>query len=168
MGGLKEKLRAALRPWLRLESEADPKIPSFGAADEPEKQGRISDWSAGALLRRLTKLRSACLGRHSYSGPKELALSRMLSQASTQGPVLVVVLPVSPAYRHEFLSPDVLLEFEQALAAQRLHPPGVSWVRLDLEAQLQSNEYFWDVVHMNTAGQKLATDIFLDRINNSR
>jgi hypothetical protein len=81
---------------------------------------------------------------------------------------VVVVLPVSPAYVKEFLTEDVNREFEKALAEARTSVPTAHWIRLDQMNELSSNEYFWDLVHMNSYGQKIATEAFLARWRESK
>lgn len=165
MGGLKEQLRKGLRPWIAMKSDLGPVVPaSVGAGLDPAKEERISDWTAGYRLQRLAKLRSACQGQHSFDGPKKLALTRMLQQARWQGRVIVVVLPVSSAYEHEFISPEVARKFEKALAEAQRAVPEAHWVRLDHIPQLDSNDHFWDVVHMNQFGQRIATDALILRL----
>ena len=162
MGGLKEQMGKVLKPWMKVESEAGPKVPDPGAGGvAPEELEKISDWSAGTMLRWVTKMRSACHGRHSYDGLKKLAFLRMLEKAERQGRVIVVVLPVSPAYSREFLTGQAPLEFERALACAMKSAPKVQWVRLDQVPGLSSNDHFWDLVHMNTYGRQAATDAFL-------
>ena len=161
MGGLKEQMGKVLKPWMKVESEAGPKVPTLGAGEvASEELERISDWSAGTMLRWVTKMRSACHGKHSYDGLKKLAFLRMLQKAEQQGRVIVVVLPVSPAYSRGFMTGQVPEEFERALADAGKSAPKVQWVRLDQVPALNSNENFWDLVHMNTYGRQAATDAF--------
>ncbi len=164
MGGLKEQMGRALKPWMEVESEAGPKMPALNAGDvPPEELEKISDWSTGTMLRWVTKMRSACHGRHSYDGLKKLAFLRILEKAEEQGRVIVVVLPVSPAYSREFLAGQVPQAFERALADAEKSAPKVQWVRLDQVPGLNSNDNFWDLVHMNTYGRRAATDAFLTK-----
>ena len=125
---------------------------------DPSRLEKISDWTPAYLLRRLAKLRSACQGQHSYYGPKQLALRRMLEQACRQGRTVVLVLPVSPAYQTEFLDAETRRQFETAVADLQRTVPGAHWLRLDRLPALNSNDLFWDVVHMNVYGKKIATE----------
>ena len=158
MGGVKERLMRIIRPDAKVDSDAGPRVPTWGGVEvDPTRQERISNWDSGYLLRRVAKLKSACQGRHSFNGPKGLALSRMLEYAHKQGNVLVVVLPVSHAYHSEFLDEMTMQQFETAIAAHQNAVPGVRWVRLDTVSELQSNDLFWDLVHMNACGKMIAT-----------
>jgi hypothetical protein len=55
-------------------------------------------------------------------------------------------------------------EFEEALAEAQRSAPQARWVRLDQLGELNSNDYFWDLVHMNVYGQKIATKAFLAQV----
>jgi len=162
MGGFKEKLRNLLRPWLRIESEVGPAVPQMdGDEVTPDRLQRVSDSSPNTLLRQLTKMRTACHGKHSYAGLKRLALTRMLELAQRQGKAIVVVLPVSPAYQKELLDQETKRQFEASLAAHQQAAPEILWVRLDQVPELNSDTNFSDVVHMNVFGQGIATDALL-------
>ena len=88
----------------------------------------------------------------------------MLNRAAQQGRVVVVVLPVSPPYAREFLPATTTEEYEHVLAEARRRVPAAVWVRLDQLPELHSTDYFWDLVHLNTEGQKIATDALLARL----
>jgi hypothetical protein len=165
MGGLKEEVGKHLRGWAPADSEMGPTAPTFdnGVVD-PRKKEKISAWQQGRLLQRLAKMKTACFGRHSFEGPKKLALLRILNQAQQQGRVFVVVLPVSPAYQKEFLTRETARAFETSLASLQKAVPQVTWVRLDQVPELNSDDNFWDVVHMNVFGQQIATDAFLRKV----
>ena len=109
-------------------------------------------------------MRVACQGRHSFDGPKNLAFLRMLRQGQQQGRVVVVVLPVSRAYSENFVNARVSGDFENALDNARRLIPNAQWVRLDQLPDLNSNDYFWDLVHMNTNGQQIATKALLSHL----
>src|SRR5438094_3379770 len=97
----------------RAEAVIGPTVPrSEAAVVDPMKTQKISQWSQGRLLQRLVKMKSACFGRQSFDGPKKLALLRILQQADRRGDIIVVVLPVSPAYEKELLTPDATRAFE--------------------------------------------------------
>jgi hypothetical protein len=163
MGAVRDRLEKLLRPGKKVESEAGPTVPDWGGlVVDPSRLETISDWAPDYLLRRLTKLRSACQGQHSFSGPKQLALQRLLKQARRQGEVVVLVLPVSPAYQKEFLDEDTVRRFEASLADHQRAAPGVRWLRVDQVPELNTNNVFWDVVHMNVHGKKIATQNILE------
>jgi hypothetical protein len=165
MTGVREKLKGWLNPVFSMESDAGPTL-SFNTASSilEVKEEKISHWSESRMLRRLAGLRSACQGRNTFNGPKRLAFLRMLHQAQRQSVAIVVVLPVSPAYTREFLTPDVKQRFEKSLAEAQDSVPQARWVRMDQSNVLNSNDFFWDLVHMNTYGQQIATDAFLSRL----
>ena len=76
----------------------------------------------------------------------------------------MVVLPVSPAYSNEYLIPEVKQEYEKALTNVQHRFPRSLWIRLDQLDELNSNEYFWDLVHINANGQKIATEAFIRQL----
>jgi hypothetical protein len=165
MVGIREKLSEILRPWFKIEAEAGPTVGSDSDATSEEiKTGKVTDWSKARMLRRLTLMRNACQGKHSFNGPKNLAFLRMLQRAQQKGRVVVVVLPVSPIYTQEFLTPEASRQFEDVLADLERRVPQANWIHLEGLAELNSNEYFQDFVHMNVDGQRIATDTFLTRI----
>jgi hypothetical protein len=162
IGGLHDKLTKMLGSFAANNSEAGPTL-AFGKESQVKeyKRERISDWSPSQLLRRLAAMRSACQGKHSFAGPKKLAFLRMLHEGQERGRVIVVVLPVSPAYTAELLGPEETLRFETELADARQAVPQAQWIRLDHLPELNSEEDFWDLVHMNPDGQQIATRAFL-------
>jgi hypothetical protein len=165
MVGVREKLYTMLGKNISTEAEAGPSLTfnQTGSAQDGKKE-KISNWSQDRLLRRLASMRNGVQGKHVFKGPKQLALERMLHQAQEQGRVVVVVLPVSPAYSKEFLTPAVNREFEAALAEAKREVPQALWIRLDQLDKLNSNEFFWDLVHINSYGQKIATEAFMDQL----
>ena len=76
----------------------------------------------------------------------------------------MVVLPVSPIYVKEFLPPAVSRQFEESLFDLERRVPQANWFHLEKLPALNSNQYFWDFVHMNADGQQIATDAFLSGI----
>ena len=109
-------------------------------------------------------MRSHIQGMHEFAGPKKLALLRMLNRATQQGGVVVVILPVAPAYAHEFLTREVRAAFENTLADVQRAAPKALFVRLDQLPALDSNEYFSDLVHFNSAGRQITTEAFLSQL----
>ena len=165
IGGLREHFVELFRPLFLIQSEAGPTLSFDQANSMPEyKKERISNWSSGLKLRRLVGMRIACQGRHEFNGPKRLAFIRSLRKASEQGHVMVVVLPVSPTYRKEFLTVEMNRELEGALDEARTSVPIARWIRLDQANELDTDYYFWDLVHMNLYGQEIATEAFLVRL----
>ncbi len=163
MAGVREKLTRIAGAVSPIDSEARPKLPFNQAASAQEEfiKERVSDWSEGKVLRRLTAMRGVFQGKHTFDGPKRLAFARMLRKALRQGRAIVVVLPVSPLYSREFLTSEAKREFENSLAGLQHSAPQSHWIRLDQIDELNSNDYFWDLVHMNLYGQQIATKAFL-------
>ena len=157
--GIREKTATYIKPLGPMEVEGTP---AFSFSDFNKE--KITDWSQGMMLRRLAAMRIACQGRHVFNGPKRLALLRMLNRAQHQGSVVVVVLPVSSAYSEELIASEVQQQFEEGLAEVQHSVERVHWVRLDQLKGLSLNEYFQDLVHMNSYGQKIATEALLDRL----
>jgi hypothetical protein len=85
----------------------------------------------------------------------------MLTRARQQGRVLIVVLPVASSYTREFLTPEVIRDFESALSDAHQSAPEAVVVRLDRVPALSSSEYFSDFVHLNSAGRAIATEAFI-------
>jgi hypothetical protein len=136
----------------------------FGGPGKSENKERVSDWSEARLQRRLVLMRSACQGKHAFEGPKKLALLRLLRRAETQGQAVLVVMPVSPIYHREFLTPVVMQEFEAALIDVQGVCPQVKVVRLDQLPGLNQNDLFSDTVHLNMYGQQIATEALLGQV----
>jgi hypothetical protein len=161
MVGLRAKLQKfAGRAALGEAGEA----PQFGGISRPELLEKISDWSPARIERRMVLTRASCSGKYSFSGLKKQALLRMLQQATEQGPVTLIVMPMAPVYLKEFLTPTAMREFDRALTdVQRSHPE-VQMIRLDQLAALNDNDRFYDFFHLNTSGQQIATAVFLSEL----
>jgi len=140
----------------------------FGAGGVPEIRERLSEWSVARLQRRLVLMRSALQGRHTFNGPKKMALTRLLQRAASQGPVTLVAVPVSPIYQEEFLSAEVKANFEAALSELQRSCPQANVIRLDHIPALQDNALFSDLVHLNVYGQRIATALFLKQLHTTQ
>ncbi len=165
--GLREKLGKLLGDAVISESEARPTfaMSKIGIVKE-YKTEKIVNWSPARMQRRLATMRGAAQGRQSFDGPKKLAFLRILHQGQHLGRIVVIVLPVSPAYAREFLTPEVSRRFENAVAEAQRTAPQARWVRLDRLRALDSDEYFWDLVHLNIDGQRIATEALLGQLRN--
>ena len=163
MVGVREKLAGLLKPWMAIEPETGPTVRS-GDGLEPVRVDKVSDWTPSRLLRRFALMKSACQGKQNFDGLKKLAFLRMLKQAHQQGRVIVIVLPVSPLYTREFLPPVVAAKFEATLTDAQQSVPEASWVHLEELSDLNSNDCFWDLVHLNAGGQRIATDAVLSQL----
>ena len=125
----------------------------------PEK---ITDWSEARLLRRLAEMRRSGVDENSFSGPKSKALDRILRRALERGGTTkLIVLPVSPPYRREFVNANGAALFEGALARVQSEFPKLEVLRLDKSPQLNEPTVFWDLVHLNDEGRHLATAALL-------
>jgi hypothetical protein len=166
-------LRSKIRERLGFASAAEDRetalfLPSKPVLEFGESTARVSDWAEGRIQRRLALVRAENGGRHTFSGPKRLALHRMLMRARQKGGVIVVALPVSQAYVDEFLTPDVVSSFEKALAEETDDVPGIQVVRLDQVPGLTAHRYFMDLVHLNSDGRRVATAAFLEKLRDLR
>jgi hypothetical protein len=162
MVGIREKVNSIGTGTLSIESETGPVL-TFNQTDsgQAKKTQKVADWSPARKVRRLAVLQNLSQGKHGFNGPKKLALFRMLRYAKQKGPVIVVVLPVSPIYVKEFLTSSVSRELESRLGEMQDSVPEAKWMRLDRVDELNSNDYFVDFVHMNWYGQVIATEAFL-------
>jgi hypothetical protein len=156
---LPERLRSSSAAEERANSLVLPResVMDFGATD-----AKVSDWTPSRTLWRLAQMRSETGGKHAFNGVKRLAFERMLLRAQKRGSVIVVVLPVSPLYTHEFLTPEAVQNFENLLDEAQHIDPQAQFLRLDKLPALNSNECFGDLVHLNGTGKRIATDAFLN------
>jgi hypothetical protein len=162
---LRRKLPRQLRSSTAAEDGANSLVlPRQPVMDFGRPHAKVSDWTPSRTLRRLAGLRSENQGKHAFNGIKRLALDRMLLRAQKQGRVIVVVLPISPTYAHEFLTPEVVRDFESALDEAQHIDPQARFVRLDKLSALNSDECYTDLVHLNDAGRRIATDAFLSSL----
>jgi len=140
--------------------------PKFGGTSDIVEQ-KVSDWSTGRLQRRLAGMEVSSHGKHSFSGLKKMALERLLRQAGQQGEVFVIVMPLPPVYKNEFLTPGIAQDFEEAMLSIERRFPRVRMIRLDYISAFDSNDLFWDIVHLNRDGQKIATEALLKEMQGS-
>ena len=131
-----------------------------------ESTASIADWSTARLLRRTAVMREENRSRHDFfHGPKYEALRRIMSRARQQGRVILVVLPVSDAYKQAFLSESDTTAFERAIDEMRAIAPEAMVVRLDHLPGISDSGHFVDLVHLNSAGRDIATPAFLTKIS---
>jgi hypothetical protein len=164
--GMRSKLPTQLRAESASEDEANtrarPQNPNL--LEFPGSEERIDQWARPKVLRRLSRMRNETKGRHAFNGPKRLAVTRMLKRAQERGRIIIAVLPVSPSYLDELTTPDVGQEFEKAVAELHNAFPTAAIVRLDQLEPLRTDAVFADPVHLNAAGQQIATDAFLEAL----
>ncbi len=166
------RLRRKLPRQLRLSSAVDEEanslvVPRQAVMNFGESPLRVSDWPKSKTLRRLASMRNETRGRHAFNGPKKLAFQRMLLRAQQLGRVIVVVLPVAPVYRDELVTPEVLRDFQDTLVEAQQVCPQAQLVRLDQLPALNSNDYHTDLVHLNGAGRRIATEAFVNWLRQS-
>ena len=159
MVGIREQLRS-LRPQAAPEASERAVVSS----ESNSHQDSINAWPAARRLRNLGDMRGAAGSAFEFHGPKRESLFRFLRRGAAQGKMIVVVIPESPIYRQEFVTADVGRRFEALLAEARQRTPEAFWVRLDSVPELQSNNFYWDLVHLNAPGQALATRTLLARL----
>jgi hypothetical protein len=161
MVGIRSKLQKLI-PHSQASDEGE--MVRFGGTGASEINEKVSDWPEARLQRRLLLVRNSCQGKYAFGGPKQLALMRLLRQAGTEGEAILIVVPVPPVYQKEFLAPEVKRDFEKTLAAVQKGCPGVKVLRLDQVPSLENNDKYFDIVHMNSSGQALATQELLSRL----
>lgn len=142
-------------------------LPQDDLLDFGADETKLSDLPRDRMLRRLALLSAENGGHHVFGGPRLRALQRILNRAQALGPVVIVVLALSPEYNREFISEAVAAEFERTLEALHETTPDAVIVRLDREQTLQNDANFTDFVHMNSNGRAIATRVFLDRLKSS-
>ena len=162
MVNAREKVRA-LRP---RPPAAEPESRLAFKTDEdsghPEK---LSDWDPGRVARNLSQLTASAFAQGRFSGPKSQALARILARAPHSEPTLLLVLPVSPPYREAFAGAAARAEFERAIEKAKAGDPKLRVLRLDQDPALQSADVFWDLVHLNDEGRRLATGLVIDHLS---
>jgi hypothetical protein len=166
LSGVRDRLLELRGKSTGMESDSGPTL-ELGATESVNdaKSASIRTWTPAKMLRRQSLLRAACAGRHDFNGPKHEAFVRMLGRAVEHGETVIIVLPVSASYGREFLGESVRTRFNQALAETQQNVPGARWIRLDQVPELNSDDYFWDLVHMNRRGQQTATKIIMESCN---
>lgn len=143
----------------------------FGKTESMGTGERLSSWSSARIQRRLALLRSACGGRQEFGGIKGEALRRIIQRSQESGSVLVLMLPLSPLYREEMLSARDVEAYEAAVASILEACPEVRHVRLDRVNELNTNDVFYDFVHLNSFGKAIATSHLrksLDQLRNGK
>jgi hypothetical protein len=160
--GVMVGVRAKLQRIVGVNTDAS-EMPAFATTGKSVLTERLSEVPEARFQRRLLSL-GASVGVPSFNGPKKLALHRLLERATAQGPVVILIIPNSPAYRAAFMPPPITQRFDDALAEVAGAFPHVPIVRLDRSPELESDEYFSDFVHMNMYGQEIATERVLQQL----
>jgi hypothetical protein len=159
MVGLREGMRL-----LRNGGSAEPSERAVVTNESNIHGESISEWPAARRLRQLGDARSSAAGTFEFNGPKRQALFQFIRRGAAQGKMIVVVLPEAPLFKQELLTPDAKRRFEALLGEARARTPEAIWVRLDEEQSLNSNDLYWDLVHLNAPGQTRATELLLGKL----
>jgi hypothetical protein len=160
--GVRRKVAEQLGRQASLDEHEGVLFQPSGVLDAGESTTKVSDWSVARLRRRIAALRAENRGRHEFfNGPKRRALDRILFRARRQGRVIVVVLPVTRAYTEEFLDASIVAAFERAVDEAMAIAPEATLVRLDRVPGISDHGNFFDLVHMNSFGRRVATPAFL-------
>jgi hypothetical protein len=133
-----------------------------GVLDGGKFTTNLTDWSSAKLQRRIEALGADIQDRHEFfRGPKRLALHRLIAASQKQGKVILVVFPVSKAYLTVWVNERVVRDFEKAVGEAKAAAPDTLVVRLDTIPDITDDANFWDLVHLNSTGRRLATNVFL-------
>ena len=162
MVNLRDKVRSLRKQPAGADLETRLTFKTDEDAERPEK---LSNWDRGRIGRTLAQLAATGLPHGRFDGPKSLALGRILASAASQEPAVVIVFPVSPPYREMFADTTSVEHFEQALARIKAANPNVQMIRLDQEPALQPAEVYWDLVHLNDDGRRLATRRLIEQLS---
>ena len=164
--GIRTKAADLLGQGASLQQHEGVVVERNGVLDVEDAMTSLSDWSSGRVLRRVEALRAENHGAHEFfNGPKGRAFRRVLLRAQQQGRVIVVVLPVSPYYADAFLDKTSAAAFERALGGYMATTPQATFVRLDRMPGISDNKYFLDLVHLNSSGRRMVTQVFLKEVN---
>lgn len=165
-GAVMVRLREILRTIFHTQVQAQ-KPPSEGAVitDRGNSEtSKISDWDPAHLQRSIVDISSHGGGNFEFHSTKRQSLFRFLHKGSAQGKAVVLVMPESPVYNAEFMTDEIRRRFEELLVEAQKEAPEVVWVRIDQVPELNSNQYYWDLVHMNAYGQAIATKVLLAKL----
>lgn len=166
---VRQKAFEMLGLWLsKEERDTFVILPSKPVLEFGDTTASLVEWSPARMLRRRTVMRAENSGVHEFNGPKWQAFRRLVRRAQEKGRLIVVVMPVSQVYADEFLTPDVLTRFDRSLDEALRGSGPAEIVRLDRDALLTRNEHFFDLVHLNSAGRRRATTLFLEHLSASR
>jgi hypothetical protein len=132
------------------------------------KTNSILSWDAGRMERNVAQMRQRNVLLHNnFVGPKSRALDRMLERGTKmESASIIVILPVSPEYIRRFVDAETTAAFERMLSELHNRHPAAKFIRLDQEPSLQKDDFFWDLVHINADGQKVATCRLIEQLIN--
>ena len=159
---LRDKVKAIRNRPAAVEPESRLSFKTDEDSGHPEK---LSEWDGGRVGRNLSQLAVSGLASGRFDGPKSLALDRILKSSANREPTVALVFPVSPPYRKAFGNEAALEAFERAIERMKSADPNLQILRLDREPSLQPAEIFWDLVHLNDDGNRLATRIVAEHLS---
>ncbi len=155
--GLSTPVMVRLRDEARALFSHGPVL-AAGVHDSDLADERLSDWEPGRVGRNIATIRTAIAGgTHIYGRTKRLALLRLLARCSAAGPTMLIVMPVSPAYRAAFLRPEDDVALDQILADAQKSSPSVELIRIDKNSALNESSNFCDIIHLNRAARGQST-----------
>ena len=160
MVGIREGLRS-LRP---AKSKNESSERAVVASENNTHNESINSWPEARLVRNIGDMRASAGGKFEFNGPKRDALFRFIQRGNELGKTVVLVLPLSPMYQEQFVTKDVLKQFNDLLLEAQKKSPKTIWIRLDASPELQSNELYWDLVHLNAPGQAIASKLLREQL----
>jgi hypothetical protein len=160
--GLRARLRELIGP-LSIGAE-EGQVLGLGAGVPQNAEERVSEWPQARLLRNVSNMRKASHNRHVFGGPKYLAFARMVKHSEMHRKLVLLVMPVSPAYREALVDAQSTRRFEETVARLGAQAPDALLVRLDQLERLNTNSLYFDLTHLNTWGQAIATHEFTGQL----
>jgi hypothetical protein len=160
MVGAREVLRS-LRPSKKT---PEPSERAVVASESNTHNENITSWPEARLMRNIGDMRASAGGNFAFNGPKRDALFRFMKRGDDLGKMVMLIMPLSPTYQKEFLNETVQQQFNDVLAEAQKETPEALWIRLDEAPELKSDEFYWDLVHLNAPGQAIASKIVLERL----
>jgi hypothetical protein len=154
MAGVREKFRSLLPRGKPVVESSDRAVISSESNSHIDD---ITTWPDARIRRNLADICANGGNEIRFDGEKHSALMQFLSHAEKEGAVVLVIFPQSQTYHREFITPEVQRQFESVIAESQKQTPGLICVRLDQMPELQSDIFYWDMVHLNAPGQAIAT-----------
>lgn len=134
------------------------------SAEANPHQESITAWPEARRLRNLADLRAGAKAALRFDGQKRRSLRRFLERGSRDGRAVLIVIPESATYRTAIATPEAREQFEKVLAETRTEFPNLICVRLDQLPELESDQWYWDLGHLNARGQAIATRALLAQL----
>ena len=157
-------IREQFRTWRRPSNQPDLSERAILSGNINTHLESISAWPRARLLRNFASIRANDGGKLEFEGFKRDSLFHFLLRGAQQGKMIVLVLPTSAAYKAEFVTEDVERRYEHLLMEAQSRVPEAIWIRLDRLPELQRDDHYWDLVHLNAPGQAIATKALLTQL----